>query len=168
MKKNERSAPCGTEAAYNRHRRHGETPCQDCKRAAAAARGRRRGVPEKVDTPMGEHVSDGPAAVAPSSVWGDQAEAPAEALDYTVELGRLYGVLGNAMQFAAPRETASIAREMRAILHDLRDDQNSSAQGPSLKEQLAEAKRERAARTERRKVVALASGDVDGLAEAEA
>ena len=164
MKKNERSAPCGTEAAYNRHRRHGETPCQECKRAAAAARGRRRGVPEKVDTPMGEHVSDGPAAVAPSGVWGAQAEA----LDYTVELGRLYGVLGKAMEFAAPRETASIAREMRAILHDLRADKESSAQGPSLKEQLAEAKRERAARTERRKVVALASGDVEGLAEAEA
>ena len=59
-------------------------------------------------------------------------------------------------------------REMRAILHDLRADQKQSSGGPSLKEQLAEAKRERAARVEARKVAALASGDVEGLAEAQA
>lgn len=28
---------CGTEAAYKRHRRHGETPCDSCKAAYAAA-----------------------------------------------------------------------------------------------------------------------------------
>lgn len=28
--------PCGTRAAYRRHRRHGETPCQPCRDAAAA------------------------------------------------------------------------------------------------------------------------------------
>lgn len=26
-------AVCGTRAAYNRHRRHGETPCEACRRA---------------------------------------------------------------------------------------------------------------------------------------
>ena len=26
--------PCGTVAAYMRHKRHGETPCDDCRRAA--------------------------------------------------------------------------------------------------------------------------------------
>ena len=29
------SKPCGTTAAYKRHRRHGETPCDACKAAWA-------------------------------------------------------------------------------------------------------------------------------------
>jgi len=28
--------PCGTIAAYARHRYHGETPCEDCRKAKAA------------------------------------------------------------------------------------------------------------------------------------
>ena len=27
--------PCGTQAAYRRHKRHGEDPCEDCRRANA-------------------------------------------------------------------------------------------------------------------------------------
>jgi hypothetical protein len=27
--------PCGTMAAYTRHRRHGEKPCESCRQAAA-------------------------------------------------------------------------------------------------------------------------------------
>lgn len=39
-------APCGTVAAYRRHQRHGETPCNACREAmAAAARDRRAGLP---------------------------------------------------------------------------------------------------------------------------
>jgi hypothetical protein len=32
-------APCGTPAAYRRHHRHGEKPCQACIRAESEARG---------------------------------------------------------------------------------------------------------------------------------
>ena len=36
------TAPCGTVAAYKRHRRNGEEPCQPCKDANAAATKARR------------------------------------------------------------------------------------------------------------------------------
>lgn len=36
--------PCGTVAAYRRHRNHGETPCEAC-RAAVAAYSRARYIP---------------------------------------------------------------------------------------------------------------------------
>jgi DNA-binding transcriptional ArsR family regulator len=32
--------PCGTPAAYQRHIRHGETPCDECREAASAYRNR--------------------------------------------------------------------------------------------------------------------------------
>lgn len=38
--------PCGTSAAYRRHLRHGETPCDACT-AAEAERGRPEGVPPR-------------------------------------------------------------------------------------------------------------------------
>ena len=134
MGKPENVAPCGTEAAYNRHRRHGETPCQECKRAAAAARARRRGAPKKDDTPMGELA---PEAAAPSSEtfaeFGDD-------FNFTQELARLYGVLGKALNSAAPRETASIVKEMRGILHDVKAAKGPAQNGPSLAEQLVAVK----------------------------
>jgi hypothetical protein len=37
--------PCGTRAAYRRHRRHGETPCQPCRAAAAAYKRQYRRTP---------------------------------------------------------------------------------------------------------------------------
>lgn len=36
------SSPCGTRAAYNRHRRHGEVPCRACMTASADDTRRRR------------------------------------------------------------------------------------------------------------------------------
>jgi hypothetical protein len=37
------SQPCGTRAAYTRHRRNGETPCRPCRDAAAADNRARKG-----------------------------------------------------------------------------------------------------------------------------
>lgn len=143
MARDERAAPCGTEAAYNRHRRHGEPPCQDCKRAAAQARARRRGKDAKDDVAMGEHLADAPQSL-PSG------DALAE-MDFKAELSKLYGVLGVALTKAAPRETASIVKEMRGVIHDLKAEMNAQPKGPGLKEQLAQAKRERAAKEEARR-----------------
>lgn len=36
--------PCGTEAAYQRHRRRGEEPCEPCKQAAREVRYPRSGI----------------------------------------------------------------------------------------------------------------------------
>lgn len=154
MARDERSAPCGTEAAYNRHRRHGETPCQECKRAAAQARARRRGKDAKNDVPMGEHLTQAavPSPAAPEGV-------PLEELDFKTELTRLYGVLGVALTKAAPRETASIVKEMRGVIHDIRAEMKAQPTGPGLKEQLAQAKRDRAAKEEARRRERLAGKD---------
>lgn len=152
--KDERAAPCGTEAAYNRHRRHGETPCQDCKRAAAQARARRRGKSSKDDTPMAQQAAELPGELTIEGSAGDP-----EMVNFKVELKKLYGVLGVALKSAAPRETASIVKEMRGCLHDLKAEYGPQQNGPSLKEQLAQAKRERAAKEEKRKMARLAGKD---------
>lgn len=150
MGKLENIAPCGTEAAYNRHRRHGQTPCQECKRAAAAARARRRGAPAKDDTPMGERA---PEAAQPAE---DGFAGFGEGFDLTKELALLYGVLGAALHSAAPRETASIVKEMRGILHDVKAEKGPAQNGPSLAEQLAAAK---AAKERKRGIRREATGD---------
>lgn len=156
--RDERLAPCGTEAAYERHRRHGETPCAECKRGAAAARARRRGASRKNNTPMAEvdpGLVEAFAAVEPAA--GPPAENPA-AMDFKAELARLYRTLGKALTSAAPRETASIVREMRGTLRDLKAEIGPAQQGPSLKEQLAQMKRDKAAKQEERERLALAAG----------
>lgn len=154
MAKDERAAPCGTEAAYNRHRRKGQTPCQDCKRAAAQARARRRGKSSKDDTPMAQQAAELPGELTAEGSAGDP-----EVVNFKVELKKLYGVLGVALKSAAPRETASIVKEMRGVLHDLKVEYGPQQNGPSLKEQLAQAKRERAAKEEKRKMARLAGKD---------
>ena len=82
-------APCGTEAAYRRHRRAGETPCQDCKRAAAAARARRRGKadeqpPETMGSLAGEHLG---GIVGPQELEQERHRPEEQAVDHD-EVGR--------------------------------------------------------------------------------
>lgn len=154
MSKSENVAPCGTEAAYKRHRRHGEEACQECKRAAAAARARRRGTPQKNDIPMGEQVPE--LAAEPAGPAADVLAGFDEDFDLTAELAKLYRVLDRALSGAAPRETASIVKEMRGILHDVKAEKGPARNGPSLAEQLAAAK---AAKEQKRTLRREATGD---------
>jgi hypothetical protein len=50
--------PCGTEAAYRRHKRRGEIPCLDCCHAHSTARSatRRRAVERAYADPLGEVI----------------------------------------------------------------------------------------------------------------
>src|SRR5215213_6097896 len=41
---NSQVMPCGTSAAFQRHRRHGETPCEPCRRAWSEAKAKTRHV----------------------------------------------------------------------------------------------------------------------------
>ena len=126
------TAPCGTEAAYRRHQRHGETPCEECKRAAAQRRAERRGVkkPAKADQPMRELMEQLIDAVR---------RDPAGKIDYSGEYQRLYGYLNAALPAAMPREVASIVKEMRAILLDLRtlDVKDGAGNAAELQQQFA-------------------------------
>lgn len=95
---------------------------------------------------MGERVPD--AALPAGETFAEFGEG----FNFTRELARLYGVLGKALNGAAPRETASIVKEMRGILHDVKAEKGPAQNGPSLAEQLAAAKaskeRKRTARRE--------------------
>lgn len=105
--------PHGTEAAYRRHLRHAETPCEDCKRAAARRRAERRGVekPEAANTKMRDLIT----AVVDQIIRDADGQ-----IDYTREYERLYSYLNHALPEAMPREVASIVKEMRSILLDIR------------------------------------------------
>lgn len=103
---------------------------------------------------MGQQAGDLPGELSTKEQAGDSGM-----VDFKAELKKLYGVLGVALKSAAPRETASIVKEMRGCLHDLKAEYGPQQNGPSLKEQLAQAKRERAAKEEKRKMARLAGKD---------
>ena len=89
-------SPCGTEAAYKRHLRHGEEPCEECRGAHRdLQRSKRRSVVSVVP-PVVEEVG----------------ETRLEALE------RQRRLLAGAMEIAAesdPKAVASISRELRAV-----------------------------------------------------
>lgn len=105
--------PCGTEAAYRRHLRKQETPCEPCKRAAAKKRAQRRGVNKKpqADKTMRDILVNALEAILKKDDG---------TIDYQGEYERLYGYLNGALPNAVPREVSSIVREMRAILLEIR------------------------------------------------
>lgn len=129
--------PHGTEAAYRRHLRHHETPCEDCKRAAAKRRAERRGVkkPPKAEQTMRERLADQLDAVL--NILEDENGD----IDYRGEYKRLYAYLNGALPAAMPREVASIVREMRSLLMDLRtlDVKGAGGDAADLEQQMQKA-----------------------------
>ena len=129
--------PHGTEAAYRRHLRHQETPCEDCKRAAAKRRAERRGVqkPEPADKTMRELLAEKLDTVLTILETEDHQ------IDYAGEYKRLYAFLSGALPAAMPREVASSVREMRALLMDLRtlDVKGAGGDAADLEESMAKA-----------------------------
>lgn len=129
--------PHGTEAAYRRHLRHGETPCEECKRAAAKRRAERRGVkkPPKAEKTMRELLSEQLDAVL--TILTDEDGG----IDYRGEYKRLYAYLNGALPSAMPREVASLVREMRSLLLDLRtlDVKGAAGDAADLEQQMARA-----------------------------
>lgn len=132
-------SPCGTEAAYRRHLRHGEEPCDDCKRAAALARGRRKGAekappeqPKVIDLISREVILARPE---------DDDVSDLSPEDMRRELSALFLILKGALPKAMPREVASIAREMRNTLEMLQGmNASEGSSGPaSFTDQLAQA-----------------------------
>lgn len=105
--------PCGTEAAYRRHLRNAETPCPECKRAAAEKRATRRGTQKK-------ETADKPMADLLKEAIFEILKTEEGKVDYLGEYQRLYSYLNAALPAAMPREVSSLVREMRAILLELR------------------------------------------------
>lgn len=131
-------SPCGTEAAYRRHLRHGEEPCDDCKRAAALARGRRKG--EDKAPPEQPKVIDLISREVILARPEDETVADLSPEDMRRELSALFLILKGSLPKAMPREVASIAREMRNTLEMLQGMNTPEGAGPaSFTDQLAQA-----------------------------
>lgn len=92
--------PCGTPAAARRHRRRGETVCDECRAAerAATATARTRKRAAALDE----------AALA--------AEQVPEEIDQLTELRFMWGRIKGALQRAEPKEVATLVKQGDAIL----------------------------------------------------
>ncbi|MDI9889963.1 hypothetical protein [Microbacterium sp. IEGM 1404] len=135
-------APCGTDAAYRRHLRNGETVDDACRDAhAAARRGDRR---SPADTPRPTFV-----ATAPETPTDESEEPEQDDLD---DLALIVSGLRSAFKKIAkddPTKLAPIAREFRAAVEAVR----GPAEPPkelSLADQLEAARSARAARAARK------------------
>lgn len=126
--------PCGTPAAYNRHRAHGEEACEDCKRAMADYRAAKRGNPKPQET-MADRL--------PADTFQDVVRTESGEIDFKAEYVRLYRYLNGALPAAMPREVAALVREMRGLLVEIRtfDKQDGATAGQGLADAVREAMR---------------------------
>lgn len=127
-------APCGTDAAYRRHLRNGETVDEACRDAHAAARRGDRRSPAAAPRSAPMFTPDLP----PSDVSDDEID------DMALIVKTLRGAF---VQIAAedPTKLAPIAREFRAVVEAVRGPVEQPKE-LSLADQLEAARAARAAR----------------------
>lgn len=102
--------PCGTVAAYKRHLRHGEEPCETCLAGKRAHQARRRAAERVPESPVPVPEPPSEDAAGPAGV--------AEELRWQVEL------LRGAIKWAAendPGKMPALAKERRETLAALAD-----------------------------------------------
>ena len=134
-------APCGTDAAYRRHLKHGESVDDACRDAHAEAgrESRRTGASIVVVTSPDDQDDDADDA-------DDNPVAPDPADDMKLIVDTLRTVFKNVAE-ADPLKIAPIAREFRTAVESTRGPVEPPKE-MSLVEQLAEARRARAARAQ--------------------
>lgn len=96
-------SPCGTKAAYERHLRTGEEPCDACRRANTVAQRKKRDAARKPKEPL------------------EGVDAPAE-MSRRDDLMRQRDVLWRAIQWAIqddPARVAGLSKELRDIWADI-------------------------------------------------
>lgn len=96
-------SPCGTKAAYERHRKNGEAPCEACTRANTVAQRKKRDTARKPAEPL--------AGVS----------APEE-MSRRADLERQRDTLWQAIQWAIqddPARVAALSKELREIWADI-------------------------------------------------
>lgn len=116
--------PCGTYAAYRRHLRNGEDPCDQCKQAARDQNNTRNGLPPRAD-----QVTDIRAVTL--------TEAPDPREDALENLA----VVMAAMTAAAPRELPALSKRRQELVAYLNTVDSKEEGG--LAQKLAAARRQR-------------------------
>lgn len=132
--------PCGTDAAYRRHRRKGEDPCDACR--AAHAKHNAVGRKAEIDAAALERRSR--LAIVSSDV-PEVKDAKAQTKDQKLpdveaELLWMYKILRTSVLEAPPQNRPGVMREMREILKQLHHQDEGSA-GQDLAGALQEAMR---------------------------
>lgn len=96
-------SPCGTKAAYERHLRSGEEPCEACTRANTVAQRKKRDAARKPSEPL-------------KGVAAPEADSRLE------DLWRQREVLWQAIQWAIqddPSRVAALSKELREIRREI-------------------------------------------------
>lgn len=124
--------PCGTSAAYRRHLRNGEEPCQKC---LTAVREETRTKREKERAEVASKVRESEPVL---KVDGE--------LDPLEELRAQYDLLGRHLLEAPPQSVAAISRERRAILEQLTADKPVEASTGGVFDELAQRRKSRRAK----------------------
>lgn len=124
--------PCGTSAAYRRHLRNGEEPCQKC---LTAVREETRTKREKERAELASKVRESEPVL---KVDGE--------LDPLEELRAQYDLLGRHLLEAPPQSVAAISRERRAILEQLTADKPVEASTGGVFDELAQRRKSRRAK----------------------
>lgn len=130
--------PCGTEAAYRRHLRAGEDPCDECREAHRSVNAIGRKAAAEADALERRSRLMVVGADLPEVRDAKTTALAAELPDMDTELAWMYDVLKQSLADAPPQNRPGIVREMRDVLRERRESVPES-DGQSLDEQLAVA-----------------------------
>ncbi|UJQ87140.1 hypothetical protein SEA_BAILEYBLU_1 [Arthrobacter phage BaileyBlu] len=122
--------PCGTYAAYRRHLRRGEEPCEPCKQAARDQTNERNGLRPRAE-------EEGVVTIVPDVDPLTPPDPLADALDNL-------RIVNEAMNRAVPREIAPLSKRRQELVQLISE--LGSKGETSLHDQLAAARRARASR----------------------
>lgn len=142
-------APCGTHAAYKRHRRRGEEPCQECREAARDYTRKRREGDSTLHAAvarMAEQAGTDSQTVSQLVAYGQTAEVAVPTFEDPLEAARwrLRRVRA-AMLVAPPRDVAPLARAEADAVAEIAQLTGKRTSQPSALDQLAEKRARRLA-----------------------
>ncbi|OIH84239.1 hypothetical protein BLJ79_12285 [Arthrobacter sp. UCD-GKA] len=119
--------PCGTRAAYRRHLRYHETPCEPCKQANRDAANARNGTP-----PLAARVVN-PADIVPVTEIPDPMEDARKNL----------AIVNKALESALPREVPALSKRRQELVGFLTGEAKRDESTLAKKLAAARAARER-------------------------
>lgn len=122
--------PCGTMAAYRRHRRNNETPCDDCKRAEREAKAAQR-AEERAET-------------AREMVTAIQADPDPGKVDPLEDARRNLRIVQAAMDAAPAAAIAPLSKRRQELVFLIHEMSNATTER-TLADELASARARRTA-----------------------
>lgn len=132
--------PCGTDAAYRRHLRKNEDPCEPCRRAHAKHNATGRKAEAEAEALERRSRLAIVGSDVPEVKAAKKETAQRDLPDVESELLWMYKILRTSVLEAPPQNRPGVMREMREILKQLHHE-NDGAGSQSLQEAFREAMR---------------------------